>query len=364
MSEEANKRIVKLVYNTSDWPLSRQTPGQKGAWGNCLFVENEDVSECDWLVVYYGLTRTEKVLCYAGNTIFIDPEPPTVRQSSSRFFKQFSYVITCRRDVEHPGIINTQQSLPWHIGRMTRPHVRHKELGFTESTVTGFSKCYDDFKNAAFEKTKLLSVISSDKVYTEGHKSRIRFVNALKDHFGDRLDVYGRGINDVEDKWEAIADYKYHIALENSSYEDYWTEKLSDCYLAGAFPFYYGCPNISSYFPEGSYRVVNIDQPEQAIAEIENAIRQSQYENSIGELDSAREMVLDQYNLFPALATLIDNIERASPSGKSKKKITQIKPDGSVPQYRLFVHNILPYPVRAVARHVKTAVLRVSFWKP
>jgi len=99
-------------------------------------------------------------------------------------------------------------------------------------------------------KSKLMSVITSSKDFTEGHQKRLNFVRRLKDYFGEDIDVFGRGIREVDDKWDAISPYKYHIALENSVYPHYWTEKLGDVYLSGAYPIYYGCLNLEDYFPE------------------------------------------------------------------------------------------------------------------
>ena len=55
-------------------------------------------------------------------------------------------------------------------------------------------------------------------------------------------------INPIEDKFDALIGYKYHLALENSVIPDYWTEKLADSLLAWCKPIYYGCPNINDYF--------------------------------------------------------------------------------------------------------------------
>jgi len=88
----------------------------------------------------------------------------------------------------------------------------------------------------------------------------------VKDYFGERIDIFGRGINEIEDKWDALDRYKYHIALENSVVEDYWTEKLSDAYLAGCYPIYYGCPNIEKYFDISSLARINITQSDPVIS--------------------------------------------------------------------------------------------------
>lgn len=41
---------------------------------------------------------------------------------------------------------------------------------------------------------------------------------------------------------------QYSIIVENSSYENYFTEKIIDCLISKTIPIYFGCPNIKDYF--------------------------------------------------------------------------------------------------------------------
>jgi len=253
---------VKLSTANPEWPIARQTPGEKGIWGNCHFFVNQKVEHCDFWVVYEGLSKPEKATCPKQNTILITGEPPTVKKYKPSFLNQFATIITCQRDVRRRGVIYTQQMQPWTVGRHQKQHVN-----------IYWNKNYDELKTIThFEKTKLISVISSDKSFTQGHRERLEFVRKLAQHFGSKLDIFGRGINEIEDKWDAIAPYKYHVALENTSYQDYWTEKLGDTFLAGSYPLYYGCPNIFDYFPKTALTCIDINKPQRAITKIEEMI--------------------------------------------------------------------------------------------
>ncbi len=49
-------------------------------------------------------------------------------------------------------------------------------------------------------KTNLISFITSNKAFTQGHLDRIEFVEKLKARYGNRIDVFGREYRDFDDK--------------------------------------------------------------------------------------------------------------------------------------------------------------------
>ena len=131
---------------------------------------------------------------------------------------------------------------------------------------------------------------------------------------------------EIEDKWDALAAYKYHVAIENSTVNDYWTEKLTDAYLAGCHPIYHGCPNIGQYFDLPSLTRIDLNDPEKAIAAIEACIEQNRYESSEKKIWEAREKVLDAYNLFAIISDYIET-DRQKVSGQNRPyvKVTMRK---------------------------------------
>ena len=105
--------------------------------------------------------------------------------------------------------------------------------------------------DVSIEKTKLCSIIASPKNYAYGHKLR----HAIANMFKDNIDVYG-GVNNsprVEgiDRWDkspALNDYMFSFVVENDKYPTYYTEKLTDCFLTGTIPIYWGAPDIGDIF--------------------------------------------------------------------------------------------------------------------
>lgn len=99
-----------------------------------------------------------------------------------------------------------------------------------------------------YEKSKLVSMICSNKVMCEGHQYRLSWAQKLK----DKVDFYGRGFNEIQSKEEGLVDYMFSVAIENASYKTYFTEKIQDCFATGTIPIYYGSPDIGKFFnPDG-----------------------------------------------------------------------------------------------------------------
>ena len=96
------------------------------------------------------------------------------------------------------------------------------------------------------EKTKLVSMIASNKRMCQGHERRLHFV----DKFRGKLDFYGRGFNEISCKEDGLRDYMFSVGIENAVYDTYFTEKLTDCFACGTIPIFYGCKGVTEYFNE------------------------------------------------------------------------------------------------------------------
>ena len=104
-------------------------------------------------------------------------------------------------------------------------------------------------------KSKLLSFITSNKVMCEGHRYRLGWLKRL---FG-KCDIFGKGINEIDKKEEALNDYYFSIAIENGKYDTYFTEKILDCFATGTIPVYYGTDEIIKYFNKDGIIVLTGD---------------------------------------------------------------------------------------------------------
>jgi len=97
-------------------------------------------------------------------------------------------------------------------------------------------------------KYKLVSMISSNKSMCAGHNNRLKWVSKLKND----VDLYGSGFNWIDKKEDGLKDYMFSVAIENSSYDTYYTEKITDCFAVGTIPIFYGNKDIGNIFnPNG-----------------------------------------------------------------------------------------------------------------
>lgn len=323
-------RTIKVVVPGASrgWPFVRQTPGSSACWGDAVFLFDEHVLEADYLVVLEGMAEPIRCRCDPARTLLMLMEPPTVRRYDPRFAAQFAAVTTVQQDLIHPNRLVTQPSLPWHAGMDTS---RWHSLPYSNRDAARPAvsvRTYDDFKALdPAAKTHELSVVASAKRMTEGHVKRVRFVQNLVEHFGSRVDLFGagffvqgRGHVDLADKMDGIVPYKYHIVIENSRHPNYFTEKLTDCLLCGALPLYYGCPNIHDYFPEDAVIPIDIEDPASTFAVIEQAMATNAFERAQDALAQAKDLALNNYNLFAA-------IERLCRDPAGEKRWIEITPE-------------------------------------
>jgi hypothetical protein len=125
-----------------------------------------------------------------------------------------------------------------------------------------------------YNKSKLCSMITSNKTVTSGHRFRHIITDYIK-HNHSAIDIYGgnylnlpymtttaftkehSGRHISNCKINALKDYMFSITIENSKEDYMFTEKLIDCFLTGTVPIYYGCPSIGKFFNINGIIVIN-----------------------------------------------------------------------------------------------------------
>lgn len=97
-------------------------------------------------------------------------------------------------------------------------------------------------------KTKLISMTSSDKELCDLHKERKRIARKYK----DKIDIFGT-IDGGEwcDPIDTLEPYMYSVVIENYIDDLWFTEKICNCFATRTIPIYYGARDICAYFNGG-----------------------------------------------------------------------------------------------------------------
>lgn len=310
---------VKVLSREAPGIWERQLPGNGQRWGRCRFSFAAAGRDYDWLVVYDDLPplagerrsrRVEELACPRAHTLLVTTEPASIKTYGRAYTDQFGCVLTSQepRALPHPDRVYAQPALRWFYGMGGSGLIGWDELAAM----------------APPHKTRDISLVWSDKRQRHTrHRQRHDFMRRLRAALPE-LDVYGRGGGDIralDDKAGALDAYRCHVAIENHVSPHHWTEKLADAFLGYTLPFYYGCPNVTDYFPADSLVPIDITDFDRALSTIKAVLAgDDEYERRLPAIREARRRVLEEYNFFAVVAGLIEarhaRAAAAAPGGR------------------------------------------------
>lgn len=288
-------RQVHLALSPEFGELTRRTlPAFPGSRAGYHFDEDLQ-AEAGWLVYCDPRCPALETRIPRDRRVLVINEPSPLNYLPTPFLNQFGILIS---PFTVPGYRGTwfpsHPAIGWFFGST-------RQSGRFQPTWT-----YQELVELPEpEKQHKISVIVSNKVIHRGHRRRLRFLEVLQQRLGDRLVVYGRGINEIRDKADAILPYRYHLTLENTIEPSYWTEKLADAYLGYALPIYSGCPDINRWFDPESMVAIDLNNPNQTADRLIQAIADDVYSQRRHAIHQARERVLQQETLFDVIARAI-----------------------------------------------------------
>lgn len=297
--------MLIYLHKNYDHDLMGQTRLKSGKWGS-ITVTTKRPEECDYLVVINQPVEDIHVKCRKGGRILIIQEPPYSRNSYLvDYFSYFDVIITAFNKKYSSHIDHQPAALPWLINK-------------------NFEELVDLFPSE--NKLDKCSWVTTIKHLYEGHEQRLQFLEAAK-HKKNIIDLFGRGVNPLKDKYDGIYPYKYSLAVENYSDKNYWTEKISDVYLSWAMPVYYGCTNLHDFFPENSYIGIDIFKPEEAFEIIEKAVKDKSWDKNKTAIKEARERILNKYQFFPFLEELVTKLKSEAKTNKMMDAFIPLDPN-------------------------------------
>lgn len=216
--------VVKIERYFKYPDLKRQTAHSDLQWGQFSFTE-ENLEECDYLVILDYPKEDFSIKVNKNNIIHICLEPPNEVSKYRQYANKKVSVIYNQLDINKNNKLS-HGALPWHI---------NKDFNFLSN-----------LKVESLTKENKIVWVTSNQRSSKGHNVRMDFLDRIKEL--PFVDLYGRGINPIDDKWDALSSSKYAIAYENFQSDYYWTEKIIDCYLSYTMPLYFGCNAIDDFF--------------------------------------------------------------------------------------------------------------------
>lgn len=264
--------------------------------GDVEFTRDEDCTDYDWLVVYDEIPRRIKHIdlqCPASHTILVTQEPASIKTHAPCYINQFNYILTTHNpDVcRHRNYRRGVGCLTWLNGH-----------SFEE-----LAACPE------FPKSDVVSAVCSRKTMKKTeHYKRLTMFEYLLEHLPE-FSWKGQGIDPIDYKYQALDTFKYHIAIENCNQPYHWTEKIADAIMSLCLPFYSGDPTLEQVLPADSFIRIPNDDPPKALAIIKKAIADNEYEKRLPALKEARKLLVERYNLYQQIISVIQEHEQKHP---------------------------------------------------
>jgi hypothetical protein len=298
--------MKKLAFIGNSEPPSKlleiwrkQTPGRSGIWGQLEGIAN--YKDADYFMVVdvlpSGLGIDPK------KCIFLGAHPPGMKP----YADMSNYTCLAKADCKDM-------------------------VGFLEWWIK-----YDyDYLKAlqAPTKTKLLGAVMSNADTMPHHKSRKDWLKRFCQRDNLDFNLHGRiqpdnkqiaryyrgacgswdprgaaasGGNDhMSGKEQFYLDHKYVFEFDAVG-RHYFSERILDSMLLWAMPLYWGGEGMHEVLPPESFRYLNINGDGQDMLDIVNS---GFYEQHIGDLTKARDILLDELQLWPRTHKLIFGTNR------------------------------------------------------
>lgn len=175
----------------------------------------------------------------------------------------------------------------------------------------GIQKTPEDYiSNEDFSKSKKCSILLA------GHGTSLHpncrypqregFLKRILESELD-VDVYGRNWNISDSRYkgyaafkeDALLDYEFSIAIENSKENYYISEKFTDCFINNCVPIYDGCNLAHEFYSPESFEKINIDSldPIEQVGKILNSTNKK-YQKHVTE---SKVKYFTDYNIYTYL---------------------------------------------------------------
>lgn len=242
-------------------------------------------------------TEAKKILC-----AFTEPPQLLVsREWVQQNYNQFDLIFTYDRElstIENVRIIN--------FGSLHTEYVP-TEKSFSVSFLLSSGCGRADLEGYSIRRN-LLSAFRKSDIKINFFLSSARLV-ITRDIVDEMMRVMEAGIISVfrlEEKKDPMFTSMFHVAIENTKVDNYFTEKLIDCFRTYTVPIYYGTDRVVELFDRNGIIIVN---NENEISDVISSLKPSDYwdrleaiknnfkiaEKYINPMDVLHDMIMNEF---------------------------------------------------------------------
>jgi len=294
-----SKYIIKILCNDSFEPFIHQQCNNHGIFNNVKFVTS---GSSDLIIV---LNKYNNIVRYANKGIpiylwLIEPPDYLDLYTQNNNLIIYDKIYTCKylTNVTKDKQVITPPFVHWHHAYNSR----------TNYIFNGYLPFNTLLKNKIYKnKAEKVFILDSHINNISGHASRIKFIESIENF---NFDLYGSKLWKSHSRYQGQLlnfklitqqKYKYSLVIENQLDKIYWSEKITDSFLANSFPIYYGSDSIKDYFPQRSFyklddlQLTNTDYLYKNIRDLVD----------LRSLEEARDLVINKYNIFNIFSNLL-----------------------------------------------------------
>lgn len=245
--------------------------------------------------VFLKIPAREAVEKFAKSSTLVLLEPPEILRYPKSVLRRFACVIGPR----FPATENLENF--YQAGGLTiwRIGVDH-EFGPPRVRLSSAELC-----SMPLPEGGQLSTVVSGKRNTFMQRRRLRLARELE-RTSPIFHSFGRNSRVIADKLEAHLVGAFHLAVENSSHPDYFTEKLTDGLLAGNHIFYGGHPASVTHFDSRSITLLDLRRGvNYNLGKIAERVSAPTSQEDLAARFINRKIVAERQNLHAHLARMI-----------------------------------------------------------
>lgn len=179
------------------------------------------------------------------------------------------------------------------------------------------SLSYSQWFNTNIVKTKddKISMVMSNRQDNIGHVMRLKLAGEIDRSSEIKCDIFGKckdlGFRNYQKELpyysrdEALIPYKYHFMAENTSINNYFTEKIVDCILSETLCFYWGCPTLDRFINPQCFIRLPLHDTKRSLEIIRESIINDEWSKRIDLIRIEKNKILKQYSLMPRVKNIL-----------------------------------------------------------